>query len=418
MSSFIFLCLSMRQLRYSFFRIANAPRWRTGSAAFFLLAMWALGGSKVSGAQRIWSGTVSTDFELGVNWGAVNPPVDDTTTDIGVFSIPVTVNQPTLTKKRSINGLQFTTASGGWILGGAFTLSLGSGGIDTNGQTSGTNTISPNLQLAAASPWLVGTSGTLLVGGQVSSTGAFGLTLNNGSNAGTLKLNGANTYTGSTTINAGTLNAGAAGSIGGTSNIVVNAGGTLLLSQPGSATNDRINNSSAMTLNGGTFNTGGLSEHNLSGTTVTPGIAALTVSSNSVINLGAGASVLAFTGSNAQTWTATLSIYNWSGTPVTGHGTDQLYFGTDATGLTATQLSQIAFYSDSGTTFLGTAGYASGMDGEIVPVSEPATWFAAALAFGGLGFTQRRRIGRLRNRGTYFATRCAELVVYDDHPSA
>jgi MYXO-CTERM domain-containing protein len=60
--------------------------------------------------------------------------------------------------------------------------------------------------------------------------------------------------------------------------------------------------------------------------------------------------------------------------------------------LTAMQLSQIAFYSDSGTTFLGTAGYASGMDGEIVPVSEPSTWFAAALAFAGLGFMQRRRM--------------------------
>jgi MYXO-CTERM domain-containing protein len=76
---------------------------------------------------------------------------------------------------------------------------------------------------------------------------------------------------------------------------------------------------------------------------------------------------------------------------VTGNGTDQLYFGTDATGLTATQLSQIAFYSDSGTTFLGIGGYGLGLDGELVPVPEPGTWFAAALALGALAFTQRRR---------------------------
>jgi hypothetical protein len=147
-----------------------------------------------------------------------------------------------------------------------------------------------------------------------------------------------------------------------------------------------------MTLNGGTFNTAGLSEHNLSGAIVTPGIGALTLSTNSIIDLGAGASILAFADSSMQTWSGTLSIYNWSGTPVAGKGTDQLYFGTDSAGLTLPQLSQIAFYSDSGATFLGIAGFTNGMDGELGPVPEPSTWFAAALAFGYLGFTQRRRL--------------------------
>jgi hypothetical protein len=87
-----------------------------------------------------------------------------------------------------------------------------------------------------------------------------------------------------------------------------------------------------MTLNGGTFNTSGLSEHELSGATVTPGIGALTLSSSSIIDLGSGASILAFANSSAQTWTGTLSIYNWSGISVAGKGTDQLYFGTDSTG--------------------------------------------------------------------------------------
>jgi hypothetical protein len=119
---------------------------------------------------------------------------------------------------------------------------------------------------------------------------------------------------------------------------------------------------------------------------------AVTLSSNSVIDLGGGASVIAFANSSAQTWTGTLSIYNWSGTPGAGNGTDQLYFGTDATGLTAEQLGQIAFYSDSGTTFLGWAGYANDLDGEVAPVPEPSTWFATALALGALGFTQRRRM--------------------------
>src|SRR5437870_12183334 len=125
--------------------------------------MWTLDGSKVSGASRVLSGTLNTDFELAANWNLVLPPsapVNDITTDMGVFSGAVTANQPTLTLSRRIYGLQFTTASGGWHLVGAFTLSLGGAGISTNGQTSGTKTICSNVQLEAAATCLVGTGGT------------------------------------------------------------------------------------------------------------------------------------------------------------------------------------------------------------------------------------------------------------------
>jgi autotransporter-associated beta strand protein len=278
-------------------------------------------------------------------------------------------------------------------ISGSHTLSIDGSGA-TSGITinsgAGLTTINSNLVLIGSSRTMtVNNSAGLLINGSVG--GTIGLTK---AGTGMLTLAGTNTYTGTTTINAGTLNAGAAGSLGGTSSIVVNTGGTLLLSQSGSATNDRINNSSTMMLNGGTFNTAGLSEHGLSGATVTPGIGALTLSSNSIIDLGAGASILAFASSSTQTWLGTLSIYNWSGTPVVGKGTDQLYFGTDSTGLTAEQLSQIAFYSDSGGTFLGSAGFVSGMDGEIGPVPEPATWFAAALVAGAMIWSQRRRFTR------------------------
>jgi hypothetical protein len=62
--------------------------------------------------------------------------------------------------------------------------------------------------------------------------------------------------------------------------------------------------------------------------------------------------------------------------------------------LTATQLSQIAFYSDSGATFLGSADFVSGLDGEIGPVPEPATWFAAALSAGAMAWFRRHRFPR------------------------
>jgi hypothetical protein len=55
--------------------------------------------------------------------------------------------------------------------------------------------------------------------------------------------------------------------------------------------------------------------------------------------------------------------------------------------LTATQLGQIALYSDS-----GTANLPNDMYGVLDPVPEPATWFTGALALGSIGFSQRRRL--------------------------
>jgi len=217
---------------------------------------------------------------------------------------------------------------------------------------------------------------------------------------GTLALTGANTYTGTTTINAGTLDAATANALGSTSNVTVNSGGTLLFSNNG--TIDRINNSASISLNGqgsatASINTAGLSEYTVG--SVLPGMGALTLQSSSIIDLSNGASIIAFANSALQSWTvgATLSIYNWSGNILTGNGTDQLYFGTDATGLTVAQLSQISFYSDSGSTFLGVGSWGTDLDGEVVPlapVPEPSTWIGAALALGAIGFTQLRKRSR------------------------
>jgi autotransporter-associated beta strand protein len=320
------------------------------------------------------SSTLASDADVVFSVTGVSPQNQNTVLDIDATISSLTVNDSATV---TISGSHSLSIAG---TGPTTGITINSG--------AGLTTINSNLALSGSSQTMaVNNAAGLLINGVVS--GTIGLTK---TGAGTVTLAGTNTYTGATTINAGTLNAKAAGALGGTSNIVINGSGTLLLSASASPTTDRINNSSTMTLNGGTFNTAGLSEHNLSGATVTPGIGALTLSSNSVIDLAGGASILAFANSSTQTWTGTLSIYNWSGTPVIGNGTDQIYFGTDATGLTSTQLGQIVFYSDSGTTLLGTAGYASGMDGEIVAVSEPSTWFAAALAFGCLGFTQRRRM--------------------------
>lgn len=209
---------------------------------------------------------------------------------------------------------------------------------------------------------------------------------------GTTIFSGANTYTGSTLVSTGTLVAGT-GTLVSTSSVTVNSGGTLMLSGNGR----HLGANSDVFLNGGTFNTGGFSEPTTThDSTAASYIGPLTLQGTSTLDLATGSSIIAFSNSSTKTWTGTLNIYNWSGTALLGNGTDQVYFGTDATGLTVAQLNSINFYSDNGTTFLGTGIFAPDLDGEIiptlVPVPEASTWIGAALALGAIGWTQRKRL--------------------------
>ena len=109
-----------------------------------------------------------------------------------------------------------------------------------------------------------------------------------------------------------------------------------------------------MSFNGGTFATGGKSEGSFDGLTGAgiAGIGAASLANDSIIDFGlnAAGSVAAFADSSLATWTAgkTLKIYNWSGNPTLGGGTDRLFVGSDLNGLTATQLSQVQFFQGIG----------------------------------------------------------------------
>ena len=261
------------------------------------------------------------------------------------------------------------TQSGGGIL--AITQAR-AGGVST---TTGTDLKGFTLNLSPAS------SGTINYSGDIYNS------VNNGSvvtgGGGTVNLSGANTYSGTTVINTGTLQASSAGALGGTSNLTINTGGTLLLTNTG--TTNRINNSATITMAGGTIAfSGNVTEGS------SPGTGALTLTANSIIDFAGGNAVINFGDSSGATWTGgtTLSIYNWDGLPA-GNGNDQLIFGIDNNALTAGQLSQVSFFSGNGSGFLGTATILN--DGELVPIPEPSAIFTTLGLLGLIGYRERRQ---------------------------
>jgi len=302
-----------------------------------------------------------------------------------------------------------TTVSSGATLQIQNSITVGNEGLTISGvgasgqngalvSVSGTNNYGGLLALGAAAT-ISSDSGTLNLTNAGTITGSgFGLTLTGSGNGsissvigtgtgtltksggGTWTLTGTNSFTGSTTINAGTLTvAGSTGAaLGATASITINTGGTLLL-----GASNQINNSAGMTLNGGTFATGGFSE----GTASAVGIGALTLTASSHIDFGTGAvGVLSF--ASFSPGLNLLTIDNWTGTAATvgNAGTDRLIFDSD-------QTANLSHYTFTG--YLGAQEIALGGGFfEIVPVftPEPSTYFAAGLTLLATLYYQRRRI--------------------------
>jgi autotransporter-associated beta strand protein len=133
-------------------------------------------------------------------------------------------------------------------------------------------------------------------------------------------LAAANTYTGVTTVAEGTLRLGAS---------------------------DRIADTGALRLTGGTFDSAGHSDT----------LGTLDVDGTAVIDLGSGSSTLRFADSAVQTWSGTLTLRNGS-----GGGTGRLFIGTTSGGASAQQLDRIMFPNGRKAIQLAT--------GEVVPVPQ------------------------------------------------
>lgn len=213
---------------------------------------------------------------------------------------------------------------------------------------------------------------------------------------GTLQLTGTNSFAGQTIIHSGALQIGASdgagagnGKLSATERIVVHEGGSLLL---GGQSNfqDRIHDTVPIALDGGSIHPNGLSEYTTgAGDKILPGVGVLTLLSSSFIDFGNGASTFAFSDSSHATWNGTLSIYNW------GQG-DRLFFGSDASGLRADQLTQIQFFSGFNTGRLPAPAISS--DGELVVVPEPSTALTAGALLLYLGLGRRRSTRRRASR--------------------
>jgi autotransporter-associated beta strand protein len=216
--------------------------------------------------------------------------------------------------------------------------------------------------------WDIETGDTLTISGAVSGNG--GVTKNGG---GSLVLNGTNTYNGSTVVNAGILNAASAGALGSNNTVQV-TGGTLLVTA-----DDAINGKNIQM---GGSGVGLQFSGNYSGA-----IGSLTLSANSIIDLGPGSVQILFQGLNLSGHT--LSFYNWTGSTLwnggTGADTDKVFlFPTIDPG----DLNKISFYSgNGGDSFLGTGfdlgleatGFTPAFGNQIIPVPEPETYATGLL---------------------------------------
>jgi autotransporter-associated beta strand protein len=194
-------------------------------------------------------------------------------------------------------------------------------------------------------------------------TGSVGITQ---AGAGTTKLQplyGTNTFTGEVTVDSGTLaTAGSVAALAGASGVTINTNGVFAIGQ-----SDGVNDAAFINMNGGVLQTG---------ISLTETLGPLTINGPSRIDFMGNTSTLVF---SALGIIDTLAFWNYS-------PDDTI---TILSGLATGDLDKITFYSDSGTTSLGTAMF---VGNDIMPVPEPSTYALLALSAAGLGgYVLRRR---------------------------
>jgi len=205
----------------------------------------------------------------------------------------------------------------------AGTLQVGNGGTTGSlGTGSVTDTASLVFNLSSATSVSNAISGT---GGTLTQNGTL-----------TLTLTGSNSYTGTTTINGGLTLSGASGALTGTTNIIVNQGGTFTLDNFTSGNlGTRVNDSSNLTMAGGEFkflgSSSGPSSETMNTLNLSSGYSTITMVSN-----GGGTTSVLFAGANRTA------------------GATVLFRGDNLGGTAGTTTTNINFTSATGLNLAGT----------------------------------------------------------------
>ncbi|HVJ44870.1 MAG TPA: PEP-CTERM sorting domain-containing protein, partial [Luteolibacter sp.] len=194
--------------------------------------------------------------------------------------------------------------------------------------------------------------------------------------AGTMEISGTSTYSGTTRVADGRLKVSGGGINSSTQVVVSNS--TLEL-----AAGNVLNNSADITLENGRIITNGNAE--------TTGRLALV--GNNQLDLISVGNVIRFADSSAVVWGSTLVITDWTGNSA-GGGSDQVYFGTNANGLTADQLSKVSFLNPNidGVAQTGTYSAMILSTGELVAViPEPSAMLLFMMGASGVALRRRRK---------------------------
>jgi autotransporter-associated beta strand protein len=173
-----------------------------------ILTACALAGSFVSAQNTTWSGGTGNLWSTAANWSAGAPVAGGNLTFNGTTNLTSINDISSLSLGKNGTAISFGTGVGNYVIsgnGGASNNLTLNGGITTaNTATETSQTISLNLDLIGANRGIVvGQRSTLILSGNISSSTGSGNVAKSG--AGTLRLEGNNTFTGGLNVSAGTV---------------------------------------------------------------------------------------------------------------------------------------------------------------------------------------------------------------------